>query len=87
MQYDPIKRSLGVVFNSSPRLRILFYHLFAGLFIPAAGPQKQFRRTHFMPRFTIRRRMVTVVPFPGVEDTRNSCMKLCMMVKPMPDRS
>ncbi len=27
MQYDPIKRTLGNVFNKSPHLRILFYHL------------------------------------------------------------
>lgn len=27
MQYDPIKRSLGKVFNSTPALRILFYRL------------------------------------------------------------
>lgn len=27
MQYDPIKRSLGKVFNRSPKLRILFYRL------------------------------------------------------------
>lgn len=27
MQYDPIKRSLGKVFNRHPRLRILFYRL------------------------------------------------------------
>lgn len=27
MQYDPIKRSLGNVFNQTPSLRILFYHL------------------------------------------------------------
>ncbi len=27
MQYDPIKRTLGEVFNKSPWLRILFYHL------------------------------------------------------------
>lgn len=27
MQYDPIKRSLGTVFNRAPWLRILFYHL------------------------------------------------------------
>ncbi len=27
MQYDPIKRKLGVVFNRSPYLRKLFYHL------------------------------------------------------------
>jgi SAM-dependent methyltransferase len=27
MQYDPIKKSLGVVFNSTPWLRVLFYRL------------------------------------------------------------
>jgi 2-polyprenyl-3-methyl-5-hydroxy-6-metoxy-1,4-benzoquinol methylase len=27
MQYDPIKKSLGAVFNQAPWLRILFYHL------------------------------------------------------------
>ncbi len=27
MQYDPIKRSLGKVFNQTPALRIFFYHL------------------------------------------------------------
>ena len=27
MQYDPVKRRLGVVFNSTPLLRKLFYHL------------------------------------------------------------
>ena len=27
MQYDPIKRSLGTVFNNNPLLRKLFYRL------------------------------------------------------------
>ena len=27
MQYDPIKRSLGKIFNSTPLLRKLFYRL------------------------------------------------------------
>ena len=35
----------------------------------------------------MRRRMVTVVPFPGVERTRSVSIKLSMMVNPMPERS
>jgi hypothetical protein len=27
MQYDPIKKTLGTVFNKTPFLRILFYRL------------------------------------------------------------
>jgi SAM-dependent methyltransferase len=35
MQYDPIKRSLGTVFNRTPFLRKLFYHLLDLLFLRA----------------------------------------------------
>ena len=35
----------------------------------------------------IRFRMVTWVPFPGVERTFTTSMKLSMMVKPIPERS
>ena len=38
-------------------------------------------------RGEIRFRMVTWVPFPGVERTFTTSMKLSMMVKPIPERS
>ena len=44
MQYDPIKRSLGVVFNSSPRLRILFYHLLDVLLLRSWHIHKALRK-------------------------------------------
>ena len=35
----------------------------------------------------MRRRRVTVVPFPGADFTLRASIKLSMMVKPMPERS
>ena len=43
MQYDPIKRSLGNVFNKSPLLRIIFYHLLDILLLRAWHIKKQIR--------------------------------------------
>jgi len=44
MQYDPIKRSLGKVFNSTPFLRILFYRLLDLLLLRSWHIRKEIRR-------------------------------------------
>ena len=44
MQYDPIKKSLGKVFNSSPFLRIFFYKLLDLLLLRAWHVRKEIRR-------------------------------------------
>lgn len=43
MQYDPIKRSLGKVFNSTPFLRKLFYHLLDLLLLRSWHVRKQIK--------------------------------------------
>ena len=43
MQYDPIKRSLGVVFNKSPLLRKLFYNLLDLLLLRAWHVKREFK--------------------------------------------
>ena len=43
MQYDPIKRSLGNVFNRTPLLRILFYRLLDLLLLRAWHVKKELR--------------------------------------------
>ena len=43
MQYDPIKRSLGKVFNQSPMLRIIFYKLLDLLLLRTWHVKKGFR--------------------------------------------
>ena len=50
MQYDPIKRSLGKVFNQAPVLRKLFYQLLDWLLLRAWHIRKELRkRTHSAP--------------------------------------
>lgn len=50
MQYDPIKRSLGKVFNQHPVLRKLFYQLLDLLLLRAWHIRKELRkRTHSSP--------------------------------------
>ena len=50
MQYDPIKRSLGNVFNQHPVLRKLFYQLLDWLLLRAWHIRKELRkRTHTAP--------------------------------------
>ncbi|MEI6173121.1 MAG: class I SAM-dependent methyltransferase [Bacteroidota bacterium] len=44
MQYDPIKKSLGKIFNSSPLLRIFFYKLLDLLLLRAWHVRKEIRR-------------------------------------------
>jgi SAM-dependent methyltransferase len=44
MQYDPIKRTLGEVFNKSPFLRILFYRLLDLLLLRTWHIKKEVRR-------------------------------------------
>lgn len=44
MQYDPIKRSLGKVFNHNPWLRKLFYHLLDVLLLRSWHIRKQLRQ-------------------------------------------
>ena len=43
MQYDPVKRRLGVVFNSTPFLRKFFYHLLDLLLLRAWHIQRELR--------------------------------------------
>ena len=51
MQYDPIKRSLGKVFNQTPVLRKLFYQLLDLLLLRAWHIRKELRqRTQTPPR-------------------------------------
>ena len=44
MQYDPVKRRLGVVFNSTPFLRKVFYRLLDLLLLRAWHIQRELRR-------------------------------------------
>ena len=44
MQYDPIKRSLGKVFNASPFLRVCFYKMLDVLLLRSWHIRKQLRR-------------------------------------------
>ena len=44
MQYDPVKRRLGVVFNSTPLLRKLFYHLLDLLLLRAWHIQRELKK-------------------------------------------
>ena len=44
MQYDPIKRSLGAVFNKTPFLRILFYKLLDILLLRAWHLKKEIKK-------------------------------------------
>ena len=44
MQYDPIKRSLGKVFNQTPLLRKLFYQLLDLLLLRAWHIRKELRK-------------------------------------------
>ncbi|NNF01597.1 MAG: methyltransferase type 11, partial [Bacteroidia bacterium] len=43
MQYDPIKRKLGVFFNKSPFLRKVFYNLLDLLLLRAWHVHKELR--------------------------------------------
>jgi SAM-dependent methyltransferase len=50
MQYDPIKRSLGNIFNKTPFLRKLFYQLLDWLLLRAWHIRKELRkRAHSLP--------------------------------------
>ena len=63
-------------------------HLLAGLVVAALRPLQQGKHlAHRLMRAEILRRMVTVVPRPGVDLTVRRSMKLSMMVKPIPLRS
>lgn len=44
MQYDPIKRSLGKIFNKNPFLRVIFYRLLDLLLLRAWHIKKQIRK-------------------------------------------
>jgi SAM-dependent methyltransferase len=44
MQYDPIKRSLGKVFNQTPALRKLFYRLLDWLLLRAWHVRKELKK-------------------------------------------
>ncbi|MFH1161284.1 MAG: class I SAM-dependent methyltransferase [bacterium] len=46
MQYDPIKRSLGALFNTTPWLRILFYNLLDILLLRTWHVKKALHRWH-----------------------------------------
>lgn len=49
MQYDPIKRSLGSVFNKTPLLRILFYRLLDLLLLRSWHVKKEIRKWAKLP--------------------------------------
>ena len=56
MQYDPIKRSLGKVFNRTPDLRILFYRLLDLLLLRSWHIRKEVRilkRNGFSPKHIV----------------------------------
>ena len=44
MQYDPIKRLLGKIFNSTPYLRVLFYKLLNLLLLRTWHIKKELRK-------------------------------------------
>ena len=44
MKYDPVKRSLGAVFNKTPMLRKLFYHLLNLLLLRSWHVRKELRK-------------------------------------------
>lgn len=44
MQYDPIKRTLGTIFNTTPALRVLFYHLLNLLLLRTWHIKKEVRK-------------------------------------------
>lgn len=46
MQYDPIKKSLGKVFNSTPSLRVLFYKLLDLLLLRSWHIRKDLKKWH-----------------------------------------
>ena len=52
MQYDPIKKSLGKVFNKTPLLRILFYKLLDLLLLRAWHVRKEIRQWAGMAKET-----------------------------------
>ena len=52
MQYDPIKKSLGKVFNKTPLLRILFYKLLDLLLLRAWHVRKEIRQWAGMAKAT-----------------------------------
>jgi SAM-dependent methyltransferase len=49
MQYDPIKKTLGKVFNTTPLLRVLFYRLLDLLLLRAWHVRKEIRRWAMQP--------------------------------------
>ena len=53
MQYDPIKRTLGKVFNQTPALRKLFYRLLDCLLLRAWHVKKELRELSFGEKSTI----------------------------------
>jgi 2-polyprenyl-3-methyl-5-hydroxy-6-metoxy-1,4-benzoquinol methylase len=44
MQYDPIKRLLGIIFNKTPFLRVLFYKLLDLLLLRSWHIKKEIRK-------------------------------------------
>jgi len=54
MQYDPIKRTLGTVFNQSPWLRILFYRMLDLLLLRTWHVKKALRRWMRDTRYAMR---------------------------------
>lgn len=53
MQYDPIKHTLGNIFNRHPRLRILFYRLLDTLLLRTWHIKKELRKLKMPPQATI----------------------------------
>ena len=81
----------GIAAHDAPNKPLVFLHeLPAGGLIPGLrGPEQGFGDTPPLAptRRAKRLRMVTVVPFPGLERTLTVSIKLSMMVKPIPARS
>ncbi|WP_423129787.1 class I SAM-dependent methyltransferase [Gaoshiqia sp. Z1-71] len=53
MQYDPIKHTLGQVFNQTPALRKLFYRLLDLLLLRAWHVRKELKKAEFPENFAI----------------------------------
>jgi len=59
MQYDPIKRSLGNVFNKAPLLRKLFYHLLDLLLLRCWHVHKELR--HFASQQDLKKQRLSIL--------------------------
>jgi len=68
MQYDPIKSSLGKVFNNNPFLRKMFYRMLDLLLLRTWHVKrevKKWTKTRAMARSLVTCTLVTVIIAPG----------------------